>query len=136
MGHKDKLLSSKEKKDKLKVKQKNDLKGFLTWEATIRKDPKKDLDEMRKMGEKKPEGKKEEKIDGKRRLSVNSEADDQEPKSKVAKLKSESDCEFEAKKLKTEPMKPMGRIPKLEKKEDKRERTDSTRSLDSTADKE
>merc|ERR1712029_762595 len=28
--HKDKLLSSKEKKDKLKVKQKNDLKGFLT----------------------------------------------------------------------------------------------------------
>merc|ERR1711997_131646 len=64
---KDKMLSSKEKKDKLKVKQKNDLKGFLTAEATIRKDPKKDLDE-RKVGEKKPEGKKEEKIDGKRRL--------------------------------------------------------------------
>merc|ERR1711874_578310 len=133
--HKDKLLSSKEKKDKLKVKQKNDLKGFLTAEATIRKDPKKELDE-RKVGEKKPEAKKEEKLDGKRRLSVNSEADDLEPKSKVAKLKSESDCEFEAKKLKTEPMKPMGRIPKLEKKDDKRERTDSTRSLDSNVDKE
>merc|ERR1739842_162468 len=124
-----------EKKDKLKVKQKNDLKGFLTAEATIRKDPKKDLDE-RKVAEKKPEGKKEEKIDGKRRLSVNSEADDLEPKSKVAKLKSESDCESEAKKLKTEPMKPMGRIPKLEKKEDKRERPDSSRSLDSNVDKE
>merc|ERR1712183_1208164 len=55
------MLSSKEKKDKLKVKQKNDLKGFLTAEATIRKDPKKDLDE-RKVGEKKPaEAKKEEK---------------------------------------------------------------------------
>merc|ERR550539_1654734 len=38
--HRDKMLSSKEKKDKLKVKQKNDLKGFLTAEATIRKDPK------------------------------------------------------------------------------------------------
>merc|ERR1712173_474555 len=74
--------------------------------------------------------------DTKRRLSVNSEVDDLEPKSKVAKLKSESDCESEAKKLKTEPMKPMGRIPKLEKKEDKRERTDSTRSLDSNVDKE
>merc|ERR1711972_1236852 len=80
--------------------------------------------------------KKEEKLDAKRRLSVNSELDDLEPKSKVAKLKSESDCESEAKKLKTEPMKPMGRIPKLEKKEDKRERTDSTRSLDSNVDKE
>merc|ERR1712062_723710 len=39
---KDMMLSSKEKKDKLKVKQKNDLKGFLTAEATIRKDPKKE----------------------------------------------------------------------------------------------
>merc|ERR1712141_484566 len=68
--HKDKLLSSKEKKDKLKVKQKNDLKGFLTAEAPIRKDPKKDLDE-RKVSEKKPEAKKEEKLDAKRRLSVN-----------------------------------------------------------------
>merc|ERR1711936_1044256 len=126
--HKDKLLSSKEKKDKLKVKQKNDLKGFLTAEAPIRK-----------INEKKSETlslKKEEKTDVKRRLSINSEVDDLEPKSKVAKLKSESDCESEAKKLKSEPMKPMGRIPKLEKKEDKRERTDSVRSLDSTADKE
>ena len=127
--HKDKLLSSKEKKDKLKVKQKNDLKGFLTAEAPIRK-----LNE--KKSETSQSVKKEEKLDAKRRLSVNSELDDLEPKSKVAKLKSESDCESEAKKLKTEPMKPMGRIPKLEKKEDKRERTDSVRSLDSTADKE
>merc|ERR1712141_238656 len=60
--HKDKLLSSKEKKDKLKVKQKNDLKGFLTAEAPIRK-----------LNEKKSETsvlsiKKEEKTDAKRRL--------------------------------------------------------------------
>merc|ERR1712062_10086 len=122
-------LSSKEKKDKLKVKQKNDLKGFLTAEAPIRK-----LNE--KKSETSQSVKKEEKLDAKRRLSVNSELDDLEPKSKVAKLKSESDCESEAKKMKTEPMKPMGRIPKLEKKEDKRERTDSTRSLDSNLDKE
>ena len=54
--HKDKLLSSKEKKDKLKVKQKNDLKGFLTAEAPIRK-----LNE--KKSETSQSVKKEEKLD-------------------------------------------------------------------------
>merc|ERR1712013_598645 len=42
------------------------------------------------------------------------------------KLKVESDCEPEVKKLKSEPMTPMGRIQKLAKKEPERKETSST----------
>merc|ERR1712179_211335 len=70
----------------------------------------------------------DEKSENKRRLSINSEVDDSEPKTKIPKLN--NDFETEIKKVKTDAMKPMGRIPKLEKKEEKRERTDSVKSLD------
>merc|ERR1711953_1521555 len=40
--HKDKIKSNREKKDKMKVKQKNDLKDFLSATATIRKEAKKE----------------------------------------------------------------------------------------------
>merc|ERR1711862_439139 len=52
--HKDKIKSNKEKKDKMKVKQKNDLKDFLVATATIRKEAKKEQ-------EKKPDVSKEDK---------------------------------------------------------------------------
>ena len=128
--NKDKILSSKEKKDKLKVKQRfqtNDLKDFLAADnkSTIKKT----------ISDKKPEQKKDDKVEVKRRLSINSENEESEPKAKIPKLKSDSDGESEAKKIKSEPMKPMGRIPKLEKKEDKRERTESVKSHDSSTDK-
>ena len=61
---------------------------------------------------KKQESKNEDKPVQKRRLSSNSEVEEAEPKSKIPKLKVESDCEPEVKKLKSEPMTPMGRIPK------------------------
>merc|ERR1711915_1035058 len=112
--HKDKLKSKQEKKDKMKVKQKNDLKGFLTATATItatiRKEAKR---EERKETEKKVDVK-DEKSEHKRRLSINSEFEENEPKAKIPKLNSEVDTEI--KKVKTEAMKPMGRIPKLEKR--------------------
>merc|ERR1712117_408926 len=111
---KDKIQSNREKKDKMKVKQKNDLKDFLSATATIRKEAKKE------------ESKNEEKTVQKRRLSSNSEVEEAEPKSKIPKLKVESDCEPEVKKLKSEPMTPMGRIPKLAKKEPERKETSST----------
>merc|ERR1712217_940376 len=111
---KDKIKSNREKKDKMKVKQKNDLKDFLSATATIRKEAKKE------------ESKNEDKPVQKRRLSSNSEVEDAEPKSKLPKLKVESDCEPEVKKLKSEPMTPMGRIPKLAKKEPERKETSST----------
>merc|ERR1712013_968114 len=107
----------KEKKDKMKVKQKEDLKDFLQATATIRKEAKKEQ-------EKKPDATKDDKSENKRRLSINSEVDDSEPKTKIPKL---NDFETEIKKVKTDAMKPMGRIPKLEKKEEKRERTDSVK---------
>merc|ERR1711963_510041 len=111
---KDKIKSNREKKDKMKVKQKNDLKDFLSATATIRKEAKKE------------ESKNEDKPVQKRRLSSNSEVEEAEPKSKIPKLKVESDCEPEVKKLKSEPMTPMGRIPKLAKKEPERKETSST----------
>ena len=126
---KDKIISSKDKKDKLKVKQRfqtNDLKDFLAADnkSTIKKT----------VPDKKPELKKDDKVEVKRRLSINSENDDSEPKAKIPKIKSDSDGESEAKKPRSEPMK-MGRIPKLEKKEDKRERTESIKSQDGIIDK-
>merc|ERR1712045_1088017 len=127
---KDRVSSGKDmKKDKMKVKQRfqtNDLKDFLAADnkPTIKKAV---------VSDKKPESR--EKVETKRRLSVNSENDETEPKAKIPKLKSDSDGESESKKLKSEPMKPMGRIPKLEKKEEKRERTESVKSHDSNADK-
>merc|ERR1712233_49396 len=123
--HKDKIKSNKEKKDKMKVKQKNDLKDFLVATATIRKEAKKEQ-------EKKPDVSKEDKTENKRRLSINSEFDDSEPKSKIPKL---NESETEIKKVKSEAMKPMGRIPKLEKKEEKRERADSLKSQDGNKEK-
>merc|ERR1712106_286484 len=125
--HKDKIKSNKEKKDKMKVKQKNDLKDFLVATATIRKEAKREKEEKKEQ-EKRTEVVKEDKNESKRRLSINSEVEDSEPKTKIPKLN--NDCETEIKKVKTEPMKPMGRIPKLEKKEEKRERTDSVKSQD------
>merc|ERR1712183_1028437 len=116
--HKDKMKSNKEKKDKMKVKQKNDLKDFLSATATIRKEAKKEesrKDEKRDQPPeiKKQESKTEDKPMQKRRLSSNSEIEEAEPKSKIAKLKVEGECEPEVKKLKSEPVTPMGRIPKL-----------------------
>merc|ERR1712241_896182 len=122
---KDKIKSNKEKKDKMKVKQKNDLKDFLVATATIRKEAKKEQ-------EKKPDVSKEDKTENKRRLSINSEFDDSEPKSKIPKL---NESETEIKKVKAEAMKPMGRIPKLEKKEEKRERAESVKSQDGSKEK-
>ena len=126
--HKDKIKSNREKKDKMKVKQNNDLKDFLSATATIRKEAKREKEEKREQS-KKPEPKIEEKPVHKRRLSSNSEIEEAEPKSKIPKLKPESECEPEVKKIKTEPMTPMGRIPKLAKKEEKKERTDSSSSV-------
>merc|ERR1712025_405979 len=85
----DKLKSSKEKKDKMKVKQKNDLKDFLSATATIRKESKKEearKDEKRDQPAdiKKQESKTEDKPMQKRRLSSNSEMEEVEPKSKIA----------------------------------------------------
>merc|ERR1712001_272392 len=117
------------KKDKMKVKQRfqtNDLKDFLAADS-------KQTIKRAVVTDKKPESK--EKVETKRRLSVNSENDELEPKAKIPKLKSDSDGESEAKKPKSGPMKPMGRIPKIEKKEDKRERTESVKSHDSNNDK-
>merc|ERR1712062_405624 len=121
---KDRASSGKDaKKDKMKVKQRfqtNDLKDFLAADS-------KQTIKRAVVTDKKPESK--EKVETKRRLSVNSENDELEPKAKIPKLKSDSDGESEAKKPKSEPMKPMGRIPKLEKKDDKtRERTESVKS--------
>merc|ERR1711990_623556 len=129
--HKDKIKSNREKKDKMKVKQKNDLKDFLSATATIRKEAKKEearKDEKRDQQPdiKKQESKTEDKPMQKRRLSSNSEIEEAEPKSKIAKLKVEGECEPEVKKLKSEPMTPMGRIPKLAKKEPERKETSST----------
>ena len=124
--HKDKVKSNREKKDKMKVKQKNDLKDFLSATATIRKEAKREKEEKREQ-DKKLEPKTEDKPMQKRRLSSNSEIEEAEPKSKIPKLKSESECEPEVKKIKTEPMTPMGRIPKLAKpaKEERKERVES-----------
>merc|ERR1711894_42668 len=128
---KDRGSSGKDlKKDKMKVKQRfqtNDLKDFLAADnkPTIKKAV---------VPDKKP-AESREKVEAKRRLSLNSENDEVEPKAKIPKLKSDSDGESESKKPKSEPMKPMGRIPKLEKKEEKRERTESVKSHDSNADK-
>merc|ERR1712233_230354 len=123
--HKDKIKSNKEKKDKMKVKQKNDLKDFLVATATIRKEAKKEQ-------EKKPDVSKEDKTENKRRLSINSEFDDSEPKSKIPKL---NESETEIKKVKAEAMKPMGRIPKLEKKKKEKdkdkEKEDKSKKLES-----
>merc|ERR1712014_364381 len=112
---KDKIKSNREKKDKMKVKQKNDLKDFLSATATIRKEAKKEESKKEEKRDQQPEVKKqesknEEKPVQKRRLSSNSEVEEAEPKSKIPKLKVESDCEPEVKKLKSEPMTPMGRI--------------------------
>merc|ERR1711936_755810 len=131
MGHRDKIKSNREKKDKMKVKQKNDLKDFLSATATIRKEAKKEearKDEKRDQQPdvKKQESKTEDKPLQKRRLSSNSEVEEAEPKSKIPKLKVEGECEPELKKLKSEPMTPMGRIPKLAKKEPERKETTST----------
>merc|ERR1739844_341583 len=123
---KDRASSGKDfKKDKMKVKQRfqtNDLKDFLAADnkPTIKKAV---------VSDKKTESR--EKVETKRRLSVNSENDDTEPKAKIPKLKSDSDGESESKKLKSEPMKPMGRIPKLEKKE----RLESVKTHDNSKDK-
>merc|ERR1712113_1274838 len=135
----DSLTSFKEKKDLVEeslftptatiiqaVKPKYDKKDFLQATATIRKEAKKEQD-------KKPEAAKDEKSENKRRLSINSEVDDSEPKTKIPKLN--NDFETEIKKVKTDAMRPMGRIPKLEKKEEKRERTDSVKSLDGNKEK-
>merc|ERR1712032_978262 len=85
---------------------------------------------------KRQESKTEDKPMQKRRLSSNSEIEEAEPKSKVAKLKVEGECEPEVKKLKSEPMTPMGRIPKLAKKEPERKETPATvRSLDGSKDR-
>merc|ERR1712037_135470 len=99
--HKDKIKSNREKKDKMKVKQKNDLKDFLSATATIRKEAKREKEEKREQ-DKKLEPKTEDKPMQKRRLSSNSEIEEAEPKSKIPKLKSESECEPEVKKIKTE----------------------------------
>merc|ERR1711936_1287097 len=128
---KDKIKSNREKKDKMKVKQKNDLKDFLSATATIRKEAKKEESKKEEKRDQQPEVKKQEsknedKPAQKRRLSSNSEVEEAEPKSKLPKLKVESDCEPEVKKLKSEPMTPMGRIPKLAKKEPERKETSST----------
>merc|ERR1711953_1053631 len=128
---KDKIKSNREKKDKMKVKQKNDLKDFLSATATIRKEAKKEESKKEEKRDQQPEVKKQEsknedKPVQKRRLSSNSEVEEAEPKSKLPKLKVESDCEPEVKKLKSEPMTPMGRIPKLAKKEPERKETSST----------
>merc|ERR1712045_368200 len=127
---KDRASSGKDaKKDKIKVKQRfqtNDLKDFLAADS-------KQTIKRAVVTDKKPESK--EKVETKRRLSVNSENDELEPKAKIPKLKSDSDGESEAKKPKSESMKPMGRIPKIEKKEDKRERTESVKSHDGSTDK-
>ena len=134
--HKDKIKSNREKKDKMKVKQKNDLKDFLSATATIRKETKKEEARKDEKKDQQPdvkrqESKTEDKPMQKRRLSSNSEIEEAEPKSKVAKLKVEGECEPEVKKLKSEPMTPMGRIPKLAKKEPERKETPATvRSLD------
>merc|ERR1711976_546675 len=97
---KEKIISSKEKKDKLKVKQRfqtNDLKDFLAADnkPTIKKAV---------VPDKKP-AESREKVETKRRLSINSENDDSEPKAKIPKIKSDSDGESEAKKPRSEPMK-------------------------------
>merc|ERR1719239_557198 len=85
---------------------------------------------------KRQESKTEDKPMQKRRLSSNSEIEEAEPKSKIAKLKVEGECEPEVKKLKSEPMTPMGRIPKLAKKEPERKETPATvRSLDGSKDR-
>merc|ERR1712106_996212 len=130
--HRDKLKSSKEKKDKMKVKQKIDLKDFLSATATIRKESKKDKSERKdrdcdKIERKERESdrieKKEEvvkegaKVGSKRRLSSTSEMDESEPKSKIPKIGPESDCEPDFKKIKSDQMKNLGRIPKIEKKD-------------------
>merc|ERR1711874_739489 len=82
--HKEKIKSNKEKKDKMKVKQKEDLKDFLTATATIRKEAKREKEEKKEL-EKKTDVK-EDKSENKRRLSINSEVDDSEPKTKIPKL--------------------------------------------------
>ena len=83
--NKEKILSGKDKKDKMKIKQKyhhNDLKDFLAADAksTIKKS----------VPDKKPETLKKddkvEKIEPKRRLSNASENEDSEPKAKIPKL--------------------------------------------------
>merc|ERR1712130_540755 len=132
--HKDKIKSNREKKDKMKVKQKNDLKDFLSATATIRKEAKKEearKDEKRDQqpDNKKQESKTEDKPMQKRRLSSNSEIEEAEPKSKIAKLKVEGECEPEVKRLKSEPMTPMGRIPKLAKKEPERKKLQQLSAL-------
>merc|ERR1719319_915938 len=111
------------------LKEKRDLKDFLSATATIRKEAKREKEEKREQ-DKKLESKTEDKPMQKRRLSSNSEIEEAEPKSKIPKLKSESECEPEVKKIKTEPMTPMGRIPKLAKpaKEERKERTESCSS--------
>merc|ERR1712083_323560 len=96
--------SNREKKDKMKVKQKNDLKDFLSATATIRKEAKKEearKDEKRDQQPdvKKQESKTEDKPLQKRRLSSNSEVEEAEPKSKIPKLKVEGEGEPELKNL-------------------------------------
>ena len=129
-------IASKDKKDKLKAKQRfqtNDLKDFLAADnkSTVKKT-------IRTSPEKKPEIKKDEKVDkvdAKRRLSTNAENEDLEPRTKIPKLKPDSDTEPEAKKVKTAEIikQPMGRIPKIEKKE--RERTESVKSQENFSEK-
>merc|ERR1712106_136190 len=57
------------------------------------------------------------KVESKRRLSSTSEMDESEPKSKIPKIGPESDCEPDFKKIKSDQMKNLGRIPKIEKKD-------------------
>merc|ERR1712037_348540 len=57
---KDKIKSNREKKDKMKVKQKNDLKDFLSATATIRKEAKKEEARKDEKRDQPPEMKKQE----------------------------------------------------------------------------
>merc|ERR1712240_576403 len=78
---KDKIKSNREKKDKMKVKQKNDLKDFPSATATIRKEAKKEESKKEEKRDQQPEVKKQEsknedKPVQKRRLSSNSEVEE------------------------------------------------------------
>merc|ERR1712013_279280 len=123
------IMQAKTKYDKSEKKKSNSIPAH-----DILKDVKRAKDKIKSNREKKDkqpevkkqESKNEDKPVQKRRLSSNSEVEEAEPKSKIPKLKVESDCEPELKKLKSEPMTPMGRIPKIAKKEPERKETSST----------
>merc|ERR1712088_43506 len=133
------IMQAKTKYDKSEKKKSNSIPAH-----DILKDVKRAKDKIKSNQEKrdqqpevkKQESKSEDKPVQKRRLSSNSEVEEAEPKSKLPKLKVESDCEPEVKKLKSEPMTPMGRIPKLAKKEPERKETTATaRSSDGSKDR-